>query len=546
MWFLLVKIFFLLCLAALLGAAVAWWWMRRHFVDVTEQHFELTNQVDGFLNRERALSRDDVDRSLASALSGYRPPQPDLMPLHEKLAELERTLAVPDPNVAATQDRLNSLEQSVSAISAAIASLRTVQLEGIDQHLRGVSARIDNLRMPDIEGVNTRINALASHVTESRPPSMEPQLERLEKLVSGITVPETDLGPVHSGLAALQVAVENLELPEPNLAPLQTQLEALKDRIDELAIRTDVEVVLQRVDSLEKAVLDVHIPEPDLTPLAERFTHLETRLESRIDTLPSSESLIPTLIGIESDLDVLSRRSTDLEPFYSQLAALDASMSGIRTDLRGQGRTEALERRLSSLQEAVLNLPQPDYTRIDLALRSIESTFDLGALEDRLTAIEYGLSAVHHMLRARSEAPRAEPEARGRAEITQSFEPRPAPRPQRVVPAALSDLPPRPPRRSDPITRARREDDEANLLTHAAFGASDDLEQIVGVGPMLTELLHEVGVFYFWQIAEWTDEDVTYVDGKLLHFKGRIERDNWVGQSRQLAELPTSASRPTE
>ena len=88
-------------------------------------------------------------------------------------------------------------------------------------------------------------------------------------------------------------------------------------------------------------------------------------------------------------------------------------------------------------------------------------------------------------------------------------------------------------------------DDEANLLTHAAFGTSDDLELIVGVGPMLTELLHEIGVFYFWQIAEWSAQDVDYVDGKLLHFKGRIERDDWVGQSRQLAALPTSARRPS-
>lgn len=540
MWFLLVKIFFLLCLAALLGAAVAWWWMRRHFVDVTERHSELSSQVEGFMNRDRALSQDDVDRSLASALSSYRPPQPDLMPLQQKLVELERTLSVPDPNAAAMQDRLRGLEQSVSAISAAIASLRSVHLEAIDQHLRGVSARIDNLRMPDLEGVNTRINALASHVTESRAPDMEPRLDRLEEMVSGITVPETDLGPVHSGLAALQVAVENLELPEPNLAPLQTQLEALRDRIDELAVRTDVDVVLQRVESLEKAVLDVHIPEPDLGPIMERVASLQTRLEA----LPSSDSLLPTLIGIESDLDVLSRKTNDLEPVYSQLAALDASMSGIRTDLRGQGRTEALERRLSALQDAVLNLPQPDYTRIDLALRSIESTFDLGALEDRLTAIEYGLSAVHHMLRARGESPRAEPEVRGRTEVTQTFEPRPVPRPQRAVSAQLPELPPRPPRRSDPIMRARREDDEANLLTHAAFGASDELEQIVGVGPMLAELLHDVGVYYFWQIAEWTEEDVAYVDNKLLHFKGRIERDNWVGQSRQLAAQPTSAQRP--
>jgi hypothetical protein len=558
MAFLLFKIFFLLCLAALMGAAFAWWWMRRKFVDVTESHSELNRQVDAFLAQGKALTREDVEYSLKMALASYRPPQPDFMPVEQKLVDLERAVSAPDQNVAALQERLGGVEQSVSAISAAIASMRSVHLEAIDQHLRGVSARIDNLRMPDIDGVNTRLAALTTHVSDSRLPDLraaiEPRLERLEQLISGIKLPEADLGPVHSGMAAIQVAIENLELPEPNLAPLQTRIEELSVRpelqrlsseIDALAVAAkarepDLDVVLQRVSALEMAVREVQIPEPDLAPIVERLALLEARLAAG----PSSETLIGTLAGIESDLDVLSRRPVDLEPVYSQLGALDASLAAIRTELRGQNRTESLERRLAALQEAVLNTPQPDYTRIDLALRSIESTFDLGALEDRLTAIEYGLTAVHHMLRNRGEAPRAEPEVRLRAETPAPFEPRPVPRPARIVPVPPPEPPPRPVRRLDPITQARRVDDEANLLTHAAFGTSDDLELIVGVGPMLTELLHEIGVFYFWQIAEWSSADVEYVDGKLLHFKGRIERDDWVGQSRQLALLPTSAKRP--
>ena len=558
MAFLLFKIFFLLCLAALMGAAFAWWWMRRKFVDVTESHSELNRQVDAFLAQGKALTREDVEYSLKMALASYRPPQPDFMPVEQKLVNLERAVSAPDQNVAALQERLGGVEQSVSAISAAIAAMRTVHLEAIDQHLRGVSARIDNLRMPDIDGVNTRLTALTTHVSDSRLPDLraaiEPRLERLEQLISGIKLPEADLGPVHSGMAAIQVAIENLELPEPNLAPLQTRIEELSVRpelqrlsseIDSLAVAAkarepDLDVVLQRVSALEMAVREVQIPEPDLAPIVERLALLEARLSAG----PSSETLIGTLAGIESDLDVLSRRPVDLEPVYSQLGALDASLAAIRTELRGQNRTESLERRLAALQEAVLNTPQPDYTRIDLALRSIESTFDLGALEDRLTAIEYGLTAVHHMLRNRGEAPRAEPEVRVRAETTAPFEPRPVPRPARIVPVPPPEPPPRPVRRLEPITQARRVDDEANLLTHAAFGTSDDLELIVGVGPMLTELLHEIGVFYFWQIAEWSSADVEYVDGKLLHFKGRIERDDWVGQSRQLALLPTSAKRP--
>jgi len=557
MWFLLVKIFLMLALAALLGAAAAWWWMRRKFVDVTGSHLELNRQVDAFLAQGKALTREDVEYSLKMALDGYRPPQPDLMPVQQKLFDIEQAFAAPDKDMAGLQERLSGLEQSISGISASLSSLRSVHLEAIDQHLRGVSARIDNLRMPDIEGVNTRLTALASHVSESGLPDLrgaiEPRLEKLEQLISEIRLPETDLGPVHSGLAALQVAVENLELPEPNLAPLHARIEELSVRpelqrlsagIDALsdaakARAPELEIVLQRVTALEMAVRDVQIPEPDLEPLVARFAALEARLAAG----PSSETLIGALAGIESDLDVLSRRPVDLEPVYSQLGALDASLAAIRTELRGQNRTETIERRLAALQDAVLNAPQPDYTRIDLALRSIESTFDLGALEDRLTAIEYGLTAVHHMLRSRSEPARVEPDTRVRQEPAAAFEPRIVPRPPKAPP------PPPPPRplavrRTEAIRSAHREGDEANLLTHAAFGASDDLEQIVGVGPMLNDLLNDIGVYYFWQIADWTDAQVAYVDDKLLHFKGRIERDDWVGQSRQLAALPASALPP--
>ena len=470
MWFLLIKILFLLALAALLGAALAWWWMRRRFVDVTESHAELTRQVDTFLANGKALTRDEVVSAMNFSLANYSPPQPDLQPIQQRLSSLEYTLAAPDKEMQSLSERLAGLEQSVSAVSAALASMRSVHLEAIDQHLRGVSARIDNLRMPDVESVNTRIAALSAQFTEAQP-EIGARLVRIEQLISQLSNRETDLGPVHSGLAALQVAVENLELPEPNLAPLEAQLNGVQSRIDEFELTVQareetIDAAIKQSAALEQAVRDIRFPEPDLEPISERLALLEHRLASG----PSSEMLVGTLAGIESDLDVLSRKGIDLEPVYSQLAAVDASLSSIRTEVRSQGRMESLERRLSALQESILNLPQPDYTRIDLALRSIESRFDLGALEDRLTAIEYGLTAVHHSLRTRPDL-----ETRVRPGPATYVDPRPAARPAQPTQ--------RPARKLEAILSARREGDEANLLTHAAFGRGDDLEEIVGVGP---------------------------------------------------------------
>jgi NADH-quinone oxidoreductase subunit E len=64
----------------------------------------------------------------------------------------------------------------------------------------------------------------------------------------------------------------------------------------------------------------------------------------------------------------------------------------------------------------------------------------------------------------------------------------------------------------------------------------DDLKLIKGVGPELERLLHQLGVFHFRQIADWTPEEVAWVDGNLEGLHGRVTRDGWVPQARQLAE----------
>ena len=56
-----------------------------------------------------------------------------------------------------------------------------------------------------------------------------------------------------------------------------------------------------------------------------------------------------------------------------------------------------------------------------------------------------------------------------------------------------------------------------------------------GVGPALEKKLHAAGVTSFEQIANWTADDIAEMDEK-LSFKGRIERDGWVEQAKELAK----------
>ena len=81
---------------------------------------------------------------------------------------------------------------------------------------------------------------------------------------------------------------------------------------------------------------------------------------------------------------------------------------------------------------------------------------------------------------------------------------------------------------------AKSAEADAPLFT-APDGEPDDLKKISGVGPALEKKLHALGVKTFEQVANFTAEDIEKVDDA-LSFKGRIERDDWVGQAKALAD----------
>ncbi len=74
------------------------------------------------------------------------------------------------------------------------------------------------------------------------------------------------------------------------------------------------------------------------------------------------------------------------------------------------------------------------------------------------------------------------------------------------------------------------------LLSEARGGKADDLKKIKGVGPKLEKELNAAGVFHFDQIASWTKEEIYWADNHLVSFKGRVSRDSWVDQAKDLAK----------
>ena len=119
-------------------------------------------------------------------------------------------------------------------------------------------------------------------------------------------------------------------------------------------------------------------------------------------------------------------------------------------------------------------------------------------------------------------------------EPAKALMPEPAKPPKPLAVAELDE--PKPEPKPKPASKAKPK-------IAAAVGAPDDLTRIKGIGPQLNDLCHSLGVQRFDQIAKWTPDDVAEVD-QYLKMKGRIDRDDWIGQAKILAGGGTVAAAP--
>lgn len=67
-----------------------------------------------------------------------------------------------------------------------------------------------------------------------------------------------------------------------------------------------------------------------------------------------------------------------------------------------------------------------------------------------------------------------------------------------------------------------------------ASGKKDDLKLISGVGPKYEETLNNIGIFTFEQVSKMTPDTISAIEEITNYFPGRIERDDWISQAKQL------------
>ncbi|MEN7341415.1 MAG: hypothetical protein AAAFM81_00675 [Pseudomonadota bacterium] len=307
--------------------------------------------------------------------------------------------------------------------------------------------------------------------------------------VSSIRMPSLDLSDVVSRIDSLAARIDAIKIPEPaptDLSGIERQLVAVSGAVDQIEIPAspDLSGIHSELANLKRAIDGIDIPSPDLGSI-EREVHGLSQWATS-SNFASNTDLAPLAAGI----DALSEKIRQLpEPATTDLGPVNA--------------------RLSALEQAIANLPVVE----------THEAADLTPIQLRLEAVERALKQVPVV------KTQAAPDLSGIDSQLAAL---------KIAIAKIATRPaPKPAKKAGPI-----------LLKSAAHGPKDDLKRISGVGPKLERLLNRNGVYYFWQVADWTARDIRLVDEKLDVFKGRISRDSWVKQARSLKRTAGAATKP--
>jgi predicted flap endonuclease-1-like 5' DNA nuclease len=277
-------------------------------------------------------------------------------------------------------------------------------------------------------------------------------------------------------------------------------------------------------------------PPVDLHPLSQQVADVDAAVRAINIPQPQATDLGPVLSAV-SGIRMPSAAPVDLAPLQARLDAIEQRIGNIRIpEAPAAVDLGPLSQRLETLEKRVagISIPQPKdvdlnptmlkLTAIDTAVRAIRvpdaaAPVDLAPTQARLDLLEQAVRSIH--------VPPA-----------QNVDLNPVLERLSAMQTRLDNPPP------PPVPQVAVREGSKNLLSHAGHGKPDDLKQIKGVKRVLERTLHKVGVYYFWQIAEWSREDVAHVDSVLPAFKGRIDRDHWVTQANELLAKPTAAKPP--
>ena len=77
------------------------------------------------------------------------------------------------------------------------------------------------------------------------------------------------------------------------------------------------------------------------------------------------------------------------------------------------------------------------------------------------------------------------------------------------------------------------------IIGQAAESSKENLTQMDGIGPAYQKKLNALGIFTFQQFSKLDEKSIQMLE-KLTNWKGRVSRDNWIDQAKEILEKSNS------
>lgn len=350
----------------------------------------------------------------------------------------------------------------------------------------------DTLRA-ELDERETRITSLGDELSAARE-----ELEQLKTEGSNSNNIVENLGAAAAGAVAGAVLSgddekELTELRDRNtwleqrVSLLEADITAAQKAAAEAAEAAEAETVAAPVAVAET--------EPTSGPELEKLNWQSTYLRQRVDALESkliaASAAAPAIVEevVEDKTPTIVAPVTDPEIDETAKAAADEELARLRW------RNRYLEGRLAYFEE------------------------DTEGGEDEVAAPAALVEA----------QPEPEPEPEAEVELEEPAEPESEPEAE-PTPDVAADA--EPDVHPSEAMLAELEGAQPEQVEQPKEGG-DDLTAITGIGPRIAEVLNGLGIWTYSQIAGWAPEHETWIENHLA-FKGRVSRENWVGQASEL------------
>ncbi len=471
MSFLLWQIFFCLCLAVLIGVVVGW--LLRRF-RALERESELNNEIS--LRDQRITSLKAVTQEHESQISELGA---DLELWRSKVPVLEDTVAQRDEQVMSLTMDVESWKRQLPPLEAALKDVES-EKRSLAADLGGARKHLEDTKMT-LATRDVRVNQLEIELGDGRSQIDAKTLE-FEAQVAEFAAERATQAQLFDSTT--------IDL-EGRLNERDGEVNRLRDELQHNSVRV--------------AELDTEVA--TLAPFAQQVQDQDASIASFNKDLRERDSNIRSLERSAEDRELamasLQTRAEQASISATRVAELEEEMRQQRSPVTTQ---PDVSTELARLRSVGVSNEQQWRTRLRVAESSRQQ-----------------LQAQNQRDNERIE--RLESQLRGGVRV---------PRP--VFAAAVAQAPataaiaePASTVEPSPVVAA---DPDVRFLQQRPDQV-DDLRKISGVGNVLQQMLNSMGIYLFDQVARFTKEDISWVDDR-LKFKGRIERDDWMSQAKEL------------